>query len=96
MNSASISAGGTGFVYDSNLSIANDMPMAVRSSGSIKALGYNNTVLSNFVTECYASDINVSISHDANASYSFVGRIDNNTTYNATVSPAQTIAQSSF
>jgi hypothetical protein len=96
MNVTPIAAGGSGFVYDSNLSITSDMPMAVRSSGSIKALGYNNSVLSNFVTQCYASDINVSISHDANASYSFVGRIDSNATYNATASPAQTISASSF
>jgi len=48
------------------------------------------------VTECYASDINVSVSHDANATYSFMGRIDSNATYNATTSPMQTIAESSF
>ncbi len=99
MNATPIITGGAGFVYDSNLSITNDMPMAVRSAGSIKALGYDNATLSNFVTQCYAADINVSISHnapDANATFSFIGRIDSNATYDATALPAQTIGATQF
>jgi len=99
MNATPITAGGAGFVYDSNLSITNDIPMAVRAAGNIQARGYDNTALSNFVAQCYASDINVSVSHnapDVNATFSFMGRIDTNTTYSATASPAQTIASSNF
>jgi len=70
-----IGAGGNGYVYNSNLGVDNDMAMAVHSYGPIKAVGYGGETLSNFVKECYATDLNVSISHDANASLYFVGRM---------------------
>jgi hypothetical protein len=70
-----IGAGGEGFVYNSDLSVDNDMVMSVRASGPLKAVGYGGETLSNFVKECYATDLNLSISHDANASLYFVGRM---------------------
>ncbi|MDD3597864.1 hypothetical protein, partial [Sulfuricurvum sp.] len=72
----SIAAGGSGYVYTSNLGAVNDMGMSVRSYGAVKAEGYSGETLSNFVKDCYASDLNVTISHDANNSYApFVGRM---------------------
>jgi hypothetical protein len=70
-----ITTGGAGFVYDSDLNVTNDMAMSVRSYGPLKAVGYGGETLSNFVTQCYATDLNVSISHDANTSIPFSGRM---------------------
>lgn len=70
-----ITTGGVGFVYDSDLNVTNDMAMSVRSYGPLKAVGYGGETLSNFVTQCYSTDLNVSISHDANTSIPFSGRM---------------------
>lgn len=70
-----IGEGGEGFVYKSDLGVNNDMAMAVRSSGAIKAVGYGGEVLSNFVKECYSVDLNLTIAHDANTSLPFIGRM---------------------
>ncbi|MDD2828275.1 MAG: InlB B-repeat-containing protein [Sulfuricurvum sp.] len=58
-----------GFVYMSDLNKSSDMNMSVRAKGQIKALGDNNATLSNFVSGCFARDINVSVSTDANLTY---------------------------
>ncbi|MDD2781750.1 choice-of-anchor D domain-containing protein [Sulfuricurvum sp.] len=71
----SLGSGDSGYVYNSNLGVDNDMPMAVHSYGPIKAAGYGGETLSNFVKECYATDLNLSISHDANISLPFIGRM---------------------
>lgn len=70
-----ITTGGVGFVYDSDLNVTNDMAMSVSTYGPLKAVGYGGEALSNFVTQCYATDLNVSISHDANMSIPFSGRM---------------------
>jgi len=51
----------------SDLNNTNDMNMSVRSSGQIKALGDNNSTLSNFVGGCFARDITMKV--DTNASF---------------------------
>lgn len=70
-----IGVGGSGYVYNSNLGIDNDMAMSVRAFGPIKVVGYGGEALSNFVRDCYAVDLNLSITHDANASLDFIGRM---------------------
>ena len=54
-----------GFVYDSDLNATNDMNMSVRSTGTIRAVGFGGGNLSNFVSECYAKDLNVTLDHNA-------------------------------
>lgn len=61
-----ISSGGSGFVYDANLSQDSDMNMSLRSTTQIKAVGYSGSTLSNFVGGCYAQDLNITIGHNAN------------------------------
>ncbi|MBD3806962.1 hypothetical protein, partial [Sulfuricurvum sp.] len=80
-NMQSITTGGQGFVYMSDLNKSNDMNMSVRGNGEIKAVGANNSVLSNFVGGCFAKDLNVSLEHDANLTYTtpFVARMVNST-----------------
>jgi len=70
-----IGAGGNGYVYNSDLGVNNDMAMSVRAYGPIKAVGYGGETLSNFVKDCYAVDLNLSIGHDANVSLDFIGRM---------------------
>jgi hypothetical protein len=60
----SVASGGR-FVYDANLSNATEANMSVQATGQIKALGADSGALSNFVTGCYAQDVNLSISHNA-------------------------------
>lgn len=56
---------GGGFVYDSNLGNDGDMNMSVRSTGVIRAEAFGGGEVSNFVTECFAKDLNVTMSHSA-------------------------------
>ncbi len=74
---AAIVAGGEGFVYDANLANTNEMNMSVRSTGTISAVGFAGNQLSNFVKECYAKDLNVTMGHDANTAMAtpFVSRV---------------------
>ncbi|MDP3465522.1 MAG: hypothetical protein Q8R86_07100, partial [Sulfuricurvum sp.] len=74
---AAITAGGEGFVYDADLANANDMNMSVRSTGTIGAVGFAGNQLSNFVKECYAKDLNVTMGHNANTTLAtpFVSRV---------------------
>ncbi len=58
-------ASGGRFVYDANLSNSVETNMSVQATGQIQALGADNGVLSNFVTGCYAQDVNLSIDHNA-------------------------------
>lgn len=58
-------ASGGRFVYDANLSNSAETNMSVQATGQIQALGADNGVLSNFVSGCYAQDVNLSIDHNA-------------------------------
>lgn len=98
---------GSGYVYDSDVGIDNDMAMSVRSSGPVKAVGYNGEALSNFVKDCYATDLTLSIGNNANlASIPFSGRMtvaETNGTqifdslkFNAAGTAVQTIASTYF
>jgi hypothetical protein len=58
-------ASGERFIYDANLSNSVETNMSVQAMGQIQALGADNGVLSNFVTGCYAQDVNLSIDHNA-------------------------------
>lgn len=49
------------FIYTSDMSRTDSMDMSVRATGKIKASGYNNVVNTNFVTGCYANDLNLSM-----------------------------------
>ncbi|MFZ2891242.1 hypothetical protein, partial [Sulfuricurvum sp.] len=60
-----ITSGSNAFVYTSDLSRDDSMNMSLRASGNIKALSYSNTVLSNFVADCYAKDLNLTL-HSSN------------------------------
>ncbi|MFH0708707.1 MAG: putative Ig domain-containing protein [Pseudomonadota bacterium] len=84
-NATNTGAGGQGFVYMSDLSNTNDMNMSVRATGQIRALGSNNSTLSNFVGGCFAKDLNITAGHDANLTYAtpFVTRMINSTIANA-------------
>ncbi len=72
-----IAAGGEGFVYDANLANTNEMNMSVRSTGTISAVGFGGNQLSNFVKECYAKDLNITMGHNANTTLAtpFVSRV---------------------
>jgi len=74
---AAIAAGGEGFVYDADLANTNEMNMSVRSTGTISAVGFGGNQLSNFVKECYAKDLNVTMGHNANTTLAtpFVSRV---------------------
>ena len=52
------------------------MNMSVRATGNIVASGYNNNVNTNFVTDCFAKDLNLSMAVNNNFSLA-------NTTYQA-------------
>lgn len=101
-----IASGGNGFVYNANLGVDNDMAMSVKSYGPLKAVGYGNEALTNFVKDCYAVDLNLSIAHDANMSLPFIGRMsvaETNGTqvydslkFNATGKAVQTIEDTYF
>lgn len=53
----------------SKISRDDSMNMSLRSAGSIKASGYNNITNSNFVTNCYAKDLNLSVISDNNLTH---------------------------
>lgn len=54
------------FVYISDMSDDNAMNMSLRGSGNIVPRGENNATLSNFVKNCYAKNINLTMNSDAN------------------------------
>lgn len=56
-----IASGGKGFSYMSKISRDDSMDMSLRATGNIKAAGYDNLVNSNFVKNCYAKDLNLSM-----------------------------------
>ncbi len=64
-----IVAGGDGFVYMSDMSRNDSMNMSMRSTGNITASGYNNIVNTNFVTDCYANRLNLSMKSDNNLTH---------------------------
>ncbi|MDD3597933.1 choice-of-anchor L domain-containing protein [Sulfuricurvum sp.] len=80
-----IIAGTRRFVYDSNISKDSDMNMSVRMEGIVQAVGANGGELSNFVDNCYASDLNFTVSHSANTAitplfdYRMINKDANNT-----------------
>lgn len=77
LTAAAIVAGGDEFVYDADLANANDMNMSLRSTGTISAVGFAGNQLNNFVKECYAKDLNVTMGHNANTAMAtpFVSRV---------------------
>ena len=52
-------AGNETYIYMS--SFDNDNNMSLNSIGTISAAGYDDTVLSNYVNNCYAEDVNISL-----------------------------------
>jgi hypothetical protein len=61
-----IGLGGSGFVYTSDMSRNDSMNMSLRATGNINAVGKNGVVTTNFVTACYAEDLNLSVSSNNN------------------------------
>ncbi len=66
---STITSGGNGFAYMSDISRDDSMNMSLRATGSIKASGYNNIVNTNFVSNCYAKDLNLSMISDNNLTH---------------------------
>jgi uncharacterized repeat protein (TIGR01451 family) len=58
---SSITTGGDGFVYMSDISDNDGMNMALRATGNIRAAGYDNAVTTNYVTDCYAKPLDLSM-----------------------------------
>ncbi|MFZ3052251.1 MAG: Ig-like domain-containing protein [Sulfuricurvum sp.] len=94
---STITAGGQGFVYMSDLNNTNDMNMSVRSTGQIRALGADGVLTTNFVGGCFAKDLNVTAIHDANLTYTtpFVARMINSTIANVQTYDSLETAQAS-
>ncbi len=94
---STITAGGQGFVYMSDLNNTNDMNMSVRSTGQIRALGADGVLTTNFVGGCFAKDLNVTAMHDANLTYTtpFVTRMINSTIANVQTYDSLEVAQAS-
>ncbi|WP_294961609.1 cadherin repeat domain-containing protein [Sulfurimonas sp.] len=79
------------FVYMANINNVNDINMSVQVNSSITPQGYDNSSLSNFVTQCYAKpiDINISKSAPLNTNLNLIYIIsDRNTTGNTIASIA--------
>lgn len=64
-NNTSVTPGSTKFIYMSNLDNGDEMNMSLRANGKIKAVGANGAMLSNFVTGCFARDLNITIENNA-------------------------------
>ncbi|MDO9304494.1 MAG: hypothetical protein Q7T77_04150 [Sulfuricurvum sp.] len=94
---STITAGGQGFVYMSDLNNTNDMNMSVRSTGQIRALGADGVLTTNFVGGCFAKDLNLTAIHDANLTYTtpFVARMINSTIANVQTYDSLETAQAS-
>ena len=54
------------FVYMSDMSRNDGMNMSLRGTGRISAVGYNKQVTTNYVTDCYAKDLDLSLKSDNN------------------------------
>lgn len=59
MNNTLVPANTNDYVYMNN--VIDDSNMSLRYSGGIKAVGANTASLSNFVTDCYAEDIDLGL-----------------------------------
>lgn len=55
------------YVYTANMNRDDSMNMSLRGTGLIKAVGYDNVVMSNFVGGCYAKNLNFNLLTDNNA-----------------------------
>lgn len=73
-NNTAVTPGSTKFIYMSNLDNGDEMNMSLRANGKIKAVGSNGAMLSNFVSGCFARDLNITIENDAGAG--FAGRVE--------------------
>lgn len=88
-NSIDLTSGARNFLYMADISNNSDVNMSLRATGNIVAEGYDGSNVSNFVSGCYAQDVNISMDYtlpDQNLTYQ--GRlIDTDTLYdtNATV-----------
>lgn len=84
-----IAAGNAYYAYDANLANNDEQLISPRAYGRVQALGYSGETLSNFVADCYASDIKIAATHDANTTdYRFVARmsvldVNNTEVYNS-------------
>jgi uncharacterized repeat protein (TIGR01451 family) len=65
-----IESGGGGFVYMSDISREDSLDMSMRSTGNIRAVGYDNLVTTNFVDNCYAKPLNFSMRSGNNLTHS--------------------------
>lgn len=71
LNNAAL--GAAPFIYDANITKSLDENMSVHFNGSIKAFGYDDSALSNFVSGCYAKQLDINVSHStASASPGYV------------------------
>lgn len=61
-----IGIGATGFVYTADMSRDDSMNMSLRATGPIRAVGYNQIVNTNFVSDCYSKDLNMTLQSDDN------------------------------
>jgi hypothetical protein len=59
----------SGFIYMSDISRDDGMDMSLRATGAIRASGYNDVVATNFVTDCYAEDLNLSMVSNNNLTH---------------------------
>lgn len=64
--------GARNFIYMADIANNSDMNMSLRITGNIIAEGYNGDNVSNFVSGCYAQDVNISMDYtlpDQNLTY---------------------------
>lgn len=82
-NSIDTSSGARNFLYMADIANTSDMNMSLHATGSVVARGADGSSLSNFVSGCYARDLNISMDYtlpDQNLTYQ--GRlIDTDTNY---------------
>lgn len=55
------------YVYTANMHRDDSMNMSLRGTGLLKAVGYDNVVMTNFVGGCYAKDLSLNLVTDNNA-----------------------------
>ena len=58
-----------GFVYMADVTDSNSTRMSYHLIGSIKAVGYNNNLLSNFTSSCFGDDVTLQLTNDVKESF---------------------------
>ena len=78
------SAGAPNFIYVSDMNTSAEESMSFHLNGAIRAVGFNSIVNSNFVNNCYAKDINITLQNDiavgSTPNYNYRYHNDNNAT----------------